>query len=732
MDRENADTLLSHVKRVLRDWSDETPSRVVSIATDTCATMNSLMEKLQADPDFTHVIWAPCDSHGLQLFLKDILEPSKTRPEIGHLPQTWKETQAIATTFSRSPILLAYLHEQQASENRGATWKIAIGCITRWGSHPATASGVLKSRSALEAFASDPRVIGLLADVDDDDNDAACPDANRDRRNRSEADSSNPEPLDPSNPDKAKRKQVKKLLKVALDSVRNPDYWNRLHWLNEVIQPIHVAQVQSEGVNCHLGEVLPRWRGILEAWRSKPALKSSRSDLFHQLRTAWDYRLHKQLTNDHFLAYSLHPMHAQDHLQPLVGLDKDEEEDLARLNVKIATIAKAEIEKRLKAMGFADEMASLCARRKFHDFRNRTGAFHPGSRPGDIWGGDSRDAIDFWQTAMSLCRPLAELALKLFSIPSSSCPSERSFSAMNWIQGNRRTRLTFARANKLIFSFFNAKLLRAYASDIPVVCFSLLNLPEKELEGIGRAAFEDALRAELESTEISTLLAEGEDLQTSQVVNASERTTQATQSACTASTASTPAQRKTVATANLRLIAIKARAGMYIKENTPNLSVQLIEEVGAMRERIASVTRRLSQSSRDSEIPESHIQRLETVRVSRQTPERPVNVFGHPVETQTQSLTQESIIPAIQTQEHIQPTEPAELNLSRPLEITDHSEMPEIIDKSPPDGSPATKSTNEVLREISGNGKRKRVLTEKGAGLESQRILKRKKTSNAQ
>ena len=45
--------------------------------------------------------------------------------------------------------------------------------------------------------------------------------------------------------------------------------------------------------------------------------------------------------------------------------------------------------------------------------------------------------------------------------------------------------------------------------------------------------------------------------------------------------------------------------------------------------------------------------------------------------------------------------------------------MEEIIDMSSLDDPPAIKSTNEVLREILDNDKCKRVLTEKGVGLES-------------
>lgn len=48
--------------------------RINSMATDTCNTMRAVWRTLAADNRTQHVFFVPCDSHGLQLLIKDISE----------------------------------------------------------------------------------------------------------------------------------------------------------------------------------------------------------------------------------------------------------------------------------------------------------------------------------------------------------------------------------------------------------------------------------------------------------------------------------------------------------------------------------------------------------------------------------------------------------------------------------------------------------------------------------
>jgi len=47
-----------------------------TFAIDTCSTMKALWSELEAFDQMKHVFFVPCDSHGLQLLLGDILKLS--------------------------------------------------------------------------------------------------------------------------------------------------------------------------------------------------------------------------------------------------------------------------------------------------------------------------------------------------------------------------------------------------------------------------------------------------------------------------------------------------------------------------------------------------------------------------------------------------------------------------------------------------------------------------------
>ena len=70
-------------------------SRVSSLTTDTCSTMRSIWTGLQQVDQLSHALFIPCDSHGLQLLIKDILELPQIAPII-------QQAQAIVQAFHRS------------------------------------------------------------------------------------------------------------------------------------------------------------------------------------------------------------------------------------------------------------------------------------------------------------------------------------------------------------------------------------------------------------------------------------------------------------------------------------------------------------------------------------------------------------------------------------------------------------------------------------------------------
>jgi len=62
--RMNAENVTAWLKSHLMKISDNNLSRINSLATDTCKTMLSVAKNLESDPQLSHVLYAPCDSHG--------------------------------------------------------------------------------------------------------------------------------------------------------------------------------------------------------------------------------------------------------------------------------------------------------------------------------------------------------------------------------------------------------------------------------------------------------------------------------------------------------------------------------------------------------------------------------------------------------------------------------------------------------------------------------------------
>jgi hypothetical protein len=71
------------------------PKRMSSLSTDTCATMQKTWTGLAKHPLLAHSFFVPCDSHSLQLLIKDILE---SKP----FSDTITKAQSIVSTFHRA------------------------------------------------------------------------------------------------------------------------------------------------------------------------------------------------------------------------------------------------------------------------------------------------------------------------------------------------------------------------------------------------------------------------------------------------------------------------------------------------------------------------------------------------------------------------------------------------------------------------------------------------------
>jgi len=96
-------------------------------------------------------------------------------------------------------------------------------------------------------------------------------------------------------------------------------------------------------------------------------------------------------------------------------------------------------------------------------YRAKTGNFTSSS----IWE-DAQfvDSITWWKCHGTAATSLSKLALTVMSIPTSSAASERCWSVMGNIHSDNRNRLTDEHVEKLVFIYFNERMLRNSCNDI--------------------------------------------------------------------------------------------------------------------------------------------------------------------------------------------------------------------------------------------------------------------------
>jgi hypothetical protein len=81
--------------------------RITSFATDTCLTNQNVWTQLSNTPEMKHVIIVPCDSHGLQLLIKDLLN------SVPSINATWQKASTIANTLRNATKQYQFLRRQQ-------------------------------------------------------------------------------------------------------------------------------------------------------------------------------------------------------------------------------------------------------------------------------------------------------------------------------------------------------------------------------------------------------------------------------------------------------------------------------------------------------------------------------------------------------------------------------------------------------------------------------------------
>lgn len=159
---QTAKYVLEHFIRMAKEVTDGKLEKVNSIATDTCLAMRAFHREVVNHPDLKHVFVSLCESHGIQLFLKDVLGNSGgsgsnesinaiSKTPVKYYQDTLAEAQFISTMMRASS--KAYAHVKAAIKDSGIALglrKFAISVITRWGSQFAVIDAILANRMALE------------------------------------------------------------------------------------------------------------------------------------------------------------------------------------------------------------------------------------------------------------------------------------------------------------------------------------------------------------------------------------------------------------------------------------------------------------------------------------------------------------------------------------------------------------------------------------------------------
>ncbi|CAB4432158.1 unnamed protein product [Rhizophagus irregularis] len=83
-----------------------------------------------------------------------------------------------------------------------------------------------------------------------------------------------------------------------------------------------------------------------------------------------------------------------------------------------------------------------------------------------LWSGLNQMPINWWNLLKSRYPLLSSVAIKVLSIPASSAASERNWSTYNFIHSKLRNRMVIDRAEKLVYIYWNIRILREL--DVPL------------------------------------------------------------------------------------------------------------------------------------------------------------------------------------------------------------------------------------------------------------------------
>jgi hypothetical protein len=235
-------------------------SRINSISVDTCSTMLGSFDQFKNHTGLQHCFFIPCDPHGLQLLIKDILKyPAYASTEkatsqlIEHMHHADKQYQIFKEIQKRFP---------------GKHHVLVAPGNTRWGTHTKAFQRIIENIGPLRVWVQDPRISSGL--------------------------------------------RGSERAKDVAHTLSDPLFLPKLIELEAIIRPISEAIEEAQHDRAHLAYVRPRWEKIYSHLKlMDQASTESWIDLWPILEARWS----RQVLDIHDLAFFLLPCNIRDRKQ---------------------------------------------------------------------------------------------------------------------------------------------------------------------------------------------------------------------------------------------------------------------------------------------------------------------------------------------------------------------------------------------------------------------------------
>ncbi|KAH7465076.1 hypothetical protein FOMA001_g17278 [Fusarium oxysporum f. sp. matthiolae] len=221
--------------------------------------MRSVHDLLGGFPELSHINFSLCDSHGLQLLIKDILL-------LPYFEDLFNNVSTLLVFFSRSKLQLQRLRMCQRTRWNGVTRALIRSIITRWGSQYNSFFSLLRSRDPARDWS-------IRKDVRDELRSQDCP----------------------------------VLLPEAVRIIKDNSFWLKLEAAIAVLKPVNEFQHASEADGAGIAHVVNRWLQIKSKWAEMREADQFPDIPWDDIDAIFKARLDKQTYDIHWIADALRP-----------------------------------------------------------------------------------------------------------------------------------------------------------------------------------------------------------------------------------------------------------------------------------------------------------------------------------------------------------------------------------------------------------------------------------------